>query len=383
MLWKSRLAPRVAATAGALFVASARADTLLETLNMPEGVTQVSRDIYGLHMLIFWICVIIGVVVFGAMAYSMIAHRRTRNREPAQFHENTRLEIVWTIIPFLILVGMAVPATTTLVDIYDAGDPELTVEVKGYQWRWEYRYLDEDLDTEFGFFSNLATPQDEIRNRADKGQFYLLEVDEPLVVPTGRKVRLLITANDVIHSWWVPELGIKRDAIPGFVNDVWAEIDEPGIYRGQCTELCGKDHAYMPVVVNALPPREFEEWYAERVAAAERERELTDKEWSGEELFERGEKVYASFCASCHQPNGQGVPPAFPSLLDAPLVSGDKQGHIDVVYNGVKGTAMQAFSQQLSPVDMAAVIHYERNAWGNDSGDVTTPQDIVKFAAGE
>ncbi len=377
MSHRSTLARSLTAALGAFGAGAADADAL----NMPEGVTQISRSIYGLHMLIFWICVAIGVVVFAAMLYSMIAHRRSRRPEPARFHENTRLEIFWTIVPFAILVAMAVPATSTLIDVYDAGEPDLTIEVRGYQWKWEYTYLDANLEEEFSFFSNLATPADEIRNRSAKGRNYLLEVDEPVVIPTDRKVRFLLTANDVIHSWWVPELGIKRDAIPGFINDVWAQVEEPGVYRGQCTELCGKDHAFMPVVVDAVAPEAFDDWYDERLARAERRRELTDKEWSAEELYERGEGVYTAFCAACHQPNGQGVPPAFPSLVGAPTVTGPKAGHIDIVYNGKRGTAMQAFAGQLDPVDMAAVIHYERHAWGNDSGDVVTPQDIIDFAS--
>ncbi|MBK8509404.1 MAG: cytochrome c oxidase subunit II [Candidatus Competibacteraceae bacterium] len=231
---------------------------------MPRGVTAVSREVYDLHMLIFWICVAIGVVVFGVMFWSIFHHRKSRGAVPAQFHESTLVEIVWTIVPMLILIGMAVPATKTLVKMYDAREAELTVKVTGYQWRWQYDYLDQDV----GFFSVLSTPATQIRNVAAKGEHYLLEVDNPLVLPVGKKVRILTTAADVIHSWWVPDLGWKRDAIPGFINENWTLIEKPGVYRGQCAELCGKDHGYMPIVVKAVPEAEFNEWLAQMKAKA-------------------------------------------------------------------------------------------------------------------
>jgi cytochrome c oxidase subunit 2 len=231
-------------------------------LNMPRGVTAISRDVYSLHMLIFWICVVIGVVVFGVMFWSIYHHRKSRGAVPAQFHESTVVEVVWTVIPMVILISMAVPATKTLVRMADARDADLTVKVTGYQWRWQYDYLDEGVK----FFSALSTPQAQIRNDAPKDPHYLLEVDNPLVVPVGRKVRILTTAADVIHSWWVPDLGWKKDAIPGFINESWTLIEKPGIYRGQCAELCGKDHGFMPVVVKALPEAEFQQWLAEMKA---------------------------------------------------------------------------------------------------------------------
>lgn len=231
-------------------------------LNMPQGVTSISRDVYDLHMLIFWICVAIGVVVFGVMFWSIYHHRKSRGAVAAQFHESTVIEIVWTIVPMAILIAMAVPATGTLVRMADARDAELTVKVTGYQWRWQYDYLNEGVS----FFSTLATPQAQIRNTADKGEHYLLEVDNPLVVPVGKKIRILTTAADVIHSWWVPELGWKKDAIPGFINEAWTQIDKPGIYRGQCAELCGRDHGFMPVVVKAVPEAEFEQWLTQMKA---------------------------------------------------------------------------------------------------------------------
>ena len=231
-------------------------------LNMPRGVTSISQQVYDLHMLIFWICVVIGVVVFGVMFWSIYHHRKSLGAVPAQFHESTLVEVVWTVIPMLILIGMAVPATKTLVSMYDTRDAELTVKVTGYQWRWQYDYINEDV----GFLSVLSTPSAQIRNVAAKSEHYLLEVDNPLVVPVGKKVRILTTAADVIHSWWVPELGWKKDAIPGFINESWTLIEKPGIYRGQCAELCGKDHGFMPIVVKAVPEAEFKRWLADMKA---------------------------------------------------------------------------------------------------------------------
>ena len=229
--------------------------------NLRVGVTDISRQVYDLHMLIFGICVAIGVVVFGVMFYSVWAHRKSRGHEAAQFHHSTKLELLWTFIPTMILVVMAVPATQVLVQMYDTGGEDMTVEVRGYQWKWQYKYLDEDYNRSFSFFSNLATPFSQISNRQVKTDTYLLEVDRPLRIPTNRKVRFLITSEDVIHAWWVPDFGIKRDAVPGTINDLWAIVPEPGIYRGQCTELCGQDHGFMPIVVEVLPEEEFDAWY--------------------------------------------------------------------------------------------------------------------------
>lgn len=366
--------------AGALAVAGlipvgAQADW---EVNMAPGVTDISQSIYGLHMIIFWICVAIGVVVFAVMFWSIFAHRKSKGAKAANFHESTSVEIAWTVIPLLILVVMAIPATATLVEMYDTEEADMDIKITGYQWRWQYEYLDEGVS----FFSNTTTSQDEINNRVDKGENYLLEVDNTVKVPVGQKIRFLITANDVIHSWWVPALGVKKDAIPGYINETWARVNEPGIYRGQCTELCGRLHAFMPVVVEALPQEEYDEWIAGEREAAAAERELTDKEWSMDELMERGQGVYATNCASCHQADGSGIPPAFPGLVGSEVVKGDVNRHIDIVVNGVAGSAMQAFGKQLSEVDIAAVTTYERNAWGNDTGDVVTPQDIVQFKQG-
>lgn len=345
------------------------------TVNMTPGVTGVSHDIYNLHMTIFWICVVIGIVVFGVMFWSILAHRKSKNYEPAHFHEHTLVEVLWTLIPLLILVGMAIPATTTLLDMYDTKEADLNIKVTGYQWKWQYEYMDED----FSFFSNLATPQDEIQNRLKKNDNYLLEVDNPLVVPVHKKVRFLMTASDVIHSWWVPALGVKKDAIPGYINETWARIDEPGTYRGQCSELCGKGHGFMPIVVKAVSEDEYKTWAKKQIAAAEKERELTSKDWSLDELMARGEKAYNTSCSTCHQVDGSGAPPTFPALKGSEIATKQMDQHIDIVVNGRSGTSMQAFGKQLSEVDIAAIITYERNAWGNKTGEKVTPKQILDF----
>ena len=358
---------------------AAAAPAFADDLNMPVGVTEISREVYDLHMTIFWICTIIGVVVFGAIIWSVLHHRKSFGVEPATFHESTRLELAWTIVPTLILIGMAFPATQVLVKMYDTGGEDMTVEVRGYQWKWEYKYLDEDLNKTFSFMSNLATPAGEIRNQSVKGEHYLLEVDEPLRIPTNRKVRFLITANDVIHAWWVPDFGIKRDAVPGIINELWTIVEEPGVYRGQCTELCGKDHGFMPVVVQAMPEDEYDAWYAGRLAQAKEEEKYATMTFSHDELMSQGEAVYTKYCASCHMANGKGVPPVFPSLVGSPIATGPMEDHIDIILNGKPGTAMQAFGSQLRPDEIAAVTHYERQAWGNSTDDIVQPADVTRL----
>lgn len=342
--------------------------------NMPIGVTDTSGDIYGLHMTIFWICVVIGVLVFGAMFYSLFRYRHSKGAKAAHFHEHTGVEVLWTVIPLLILVGMAVPATATLKNMYDTSDAELDVMVTGQQWRWRYDYLGEDV----AFTSNMSTPRAQISGEEARGEHYLLDVDEPLVLPINRKIRLLMTSDDVIHSWWVPELAVKQDSIPGFINENWVKINEPGIYRGQCAELCGIDHGFMPVVVHAMEEAAFEDWLIERKEAAAEEAMGVDREWAMAELVERGESVYQSICSSCHQSEGQGSPPAFPALANNEQLISDVDWHLDKVLNGVSGAAMPAFRSTLNPVEIAAVVTYTRNAWGNDTGDVVQPSTVAE-----
>ena len=361
--------PALLGAFGLIFPLSAVAEW---QVNLGPGVTEISRAVYDLHMTIFWVCVAIGAVVFGVMLYSIVHHRKSRGAKAHNFHENTLVEIIWTVVPFVILVGMAVPATATLIKMYDQSEAELDIQVTGYQWKWRYQYLGEDID----FFSSLSTPREQISNDETKGEHYLLEVDNAMVIPAGKKVRLLLTANDVIHSWWVPDLAVKKDAIPGFINEAWTIAPEPGIYRGQCAELCGKDHGFMPIVVDVRSEEDFNQWLVEMKQAKAQASDAATKNWTLAELMTKGEEVYSRACAACHQPNGEGIPGAFPALKGSPMMVGDPAAHIDVVLNGKSGTAMQAFRDQLSAVELAAVITYERNAWGNTTGDLVSPSQI-------
>tara|TARA_B100001029_G_C15035415_1_gene439804 strand:+ start:325 stop:1473 length:1149 start_codon:yes stop_codon:yes gene_type:complete len=346
-------------------------------LNMTRGITDISNEVFELHMLIFWICVAIGALVFSVMFYSMWAHTKKKNPVPAKFHENHKLEIAWTIIPFLILIAMAVPASKTLVKIYDDEAGDVNIQVTGYQWKWGYKYLEDDIS----FVSNLSTDLDEIYNLVPKGENYLQEVDEMVVIPAGKKVRFLITANDVIHSWWVPAFAIKQDAIPGFVNTAWTVVDTPGIYRGKCTELCGKNHGFMPIVVKVVEQEEYDLWVYNKRQEAIKLAELTTKDWSTEELVQRGQEVYEKNCVSCHMAEGQGIPGIFPALAGSEIALYDKERHIEILMEGVQGAAMNSFDY-LSEVELAAVITYSRQAWGNaeeGDGEVVVPKDIVEY----
>ncbi len=345
--------------------------------NMTEGVTSVSKSVYDLHMLIFWICCIIGVVVFGAMFVSMYFHRKSRGAKAAHFHESVALELVWTVIPALILIGMAFPATKTLKEIYDTDNAEIDILITGYQWKWKYEYLGQNVS----FFSNMSTTQDQILGKEEKGEYYLLEVDEPLVIPAATKVRFLVTAGDVIHSWWVPELAVKRDAIPGYTNDAWTYVEEPGIYRGQCAELCGKDHGFMPIEVHVVSKEEYAAWIGKKQAAAAAVAEASKKILTMDELMAEGEVVYGKYCASCHQANGEGMPPTFPAIAGSPIAQGELSGHLNRVLNG--GQGMPPFGEQLTPVESAAVITFQRNAFGNNMGQLVQPIDVVKFKQGQ
>ena len=346
------------------------------SINMTPGVTELGREVYDLHMIILWICVAIGVAVFGVMFYSIIFHRKSRGVTPAKFHESTTVEIAWTVVPFFILIAMAVPATTTLLTLYDTDDSELDILITGYQWKWKYEYLNEEGEN-VSFFSNLRTPQAEIYNDEAKGEYYLLEVDEPLVLPVDTKVRFLVTANDVIHSWWVPALAVKRDAIPGFINETWARPTEQGIYRGQCSELCGKSHGFMPIVVNVVSKEEYGEWIAAKQSEATEVKQLTSQDFTLDELMVRGESVYDTSCLACHGANGEGG--VGNAIAGSAVATGDINAHLEIGINGVPGTSMQAFGGQLSDVDMAAVITYQRNAFGNNMGDSLQPVDVNNY----
>jgi len=346
--------------------------------NMTAGVTPFSRDVYQLHMIVLITVSVIGVLVFAAMFTSIYLHRKSRGAEAAKFTHSTRAEIIWTVIPILILVVMAVPATRVLIDMEDTSGAELDIKVTGYQWLWQYEYLDEGIS----FYSAMDRDSNAARQIGSgisprEVDNYLLEVDKRMVVPTDTKIRILLTSADVIHSWWVPDLGWKRDAIPGMVNEAWTLIEEPGVYRGQCAELCGKDHGFMPVVVEAVPPEEYRAWVAEQTggrqtAAIEPDTAAMDRET----LMRHGEDVYQAHCASCHQDDGSGMAPAFPALAGNPLVTGERARHIDVVVNGRPGTAMAAFGRRLDAQELAAALTYTRNAFGNQTGDLVQPADV-------
>jgi cytochrome c oxidase subunit 2 len=340
-------------------------------LNFQKPVSAIAQEVHGLHMLIMMVCVGIGIVVFGAMFWSIVMHRKSRGHKAATFHESTTMEIVWTAIPFLILVAMAIPSTATLIKMYDDSASDVTIKITGYQWKWKYEYMDQDIS----FFSSLSTPRDQIDNKATKGKEYLLEVDNPIVIPVGKKVRFLLTANDVIHSWWVPQLAVKKDAIPGFINDTWTRVDEPGTFRGQCAELCGKDHGFMPIVVQAVNDDDFKKWVSVKKAETVASAADSGKTWGKDELMKRGEKVYQT-CAACHGATGAGIPGVFPALKGSKIATGPVAAHLAIVMKGKAGTAMQAFAGQFNDADIAAVVTYERNAFGNNTGDVVQPSAV-------
>ncbi len=371
--------------------------------NMPEGVTPISHEVYDLHMRVFWWMVGIAIVVFGAIIASIIFHRKSKGHEAAHFHESTTVEIIWTIIPVIILVVMAIPAARTVVKMEDYSKPDMSIRITGYQWKWHYDYVGKNIS----FFSTLAASSNaaaRLHSGIDPNSVphYLLDVDRPLVVPTGEKIRLLITSNDVIHSWWVPDFGGKTDAIPGYVNEMWIKVDKPGTYRGQCAELCGRGHGFMPIVVIAKKPHDFQAWVkaqqggdtqAAATPAADTQPASTESKpaqpapaksesssaaapakMTMAELMKHGKEVYDANCAACHQPDGKGMPPTFPSLAGSKIVNGPVAGHLDRVLNGKN--VMPAWRDKLSDVDIAAVVTYERNSFGNKTGDVVQPADV-------
>jgi cytochrome c oxidase subunit 2 len=343
--------------------------------NLTEGVTPTSQKVYDLHMTILYIVTAIGVVVFAIMCWSIFYHRKSRGAVAAQFHHSTFAEVTWTIIPILILVAMAVPATKTLIFMEQTGDSEMTIKVTGYQWKWKYDYLDEDIS----FFSTLAMDSNKARQRnpdikPEDVENYLLEVDNPVVVPVNTKIRILTTSADVNHAWWVPALGWKRDAIPGFINDNWTYIEEPGVYRGQCAELCGKDHGFMPIVLKAVPKAEYAAWVQEVKGEAVADAEAATQEWSKEDLLVKGEEVYGKTCSACHMNAGQGVDGMFPALDGSAIANGSKEEMALQILNGKN--LMPPFKDQLNDADIAAVMTFVRNSWGNTSQDVVQPTEI-------
>ncbi|MGH8455870.1 MAG: cytochrome c oxidase subunit II [Stenotrophobium sp.] len=375
--------------------------------NLPQGVTAISHEVYDLHMRMFYACCVIGVVVFGAMFYSIFAHRRSKHPKPADFHESTTVEIIWTIIPFIILIILVVPAAATLIRMEDTNNSDLTIKVTGFQWKWRYDYMDQNV----GYFSTLAAASNKARQLGsgidpNTVPNYLVDVDHPLILPAGKKIRFLITGNDVNHAWWVPDFAIKKDAIPGYVNEAWTLVNTPGTYRGVCAELCGRDHGFMPIVVKVVPEPEFKTWLAQEqkseasggpvytppvtaaeaaatpaatpaiatpVAASAASTAAPDKDMSKDDLIKAGAKVYATNCQACHQATGEGLPPSFPALKGSKIATGPVDAHINQVLHGKN--VMPPFSQ-LSNADIAAVVTYERNSWGNNAG-IAQPSQVA------
>lgn len=374
MVFKKLTGRWFAAIAGFLSTLSMSVANAEYELNMTEGVTPISRDLYSLHMIVFWICVVIGVAVFAAMAWSILFHRKSRGAKASNFHESTKIEIIWTLAPLVILIAVAIPATKTLLELEDAKtDADINLQVTGIQWKWKYKFVDENVE----FISSLAQSSRDVIKDPLGNENYLLEVDEPIVLPINKKIRFLFHSNDVIHAWWVPALAVKQDAIPGFINDSWAVIEEVGTYRGQCAELCGKDHGFMPIVVEAVTQADYEKWLDGKKAEAAAVAAAAEQEWSMEDLIAKGETVYNANCAACHGATGAGIPGVFPAMTGSGIVTGDVADHINIVVNGSAGTAMSAFKTQLSDVDLAAVITFERNSLGNSVGDMVQPSAIT------
>lgn len=336
--------------------------------------SQLARDIDHLHQYVMWLIIVIFVGVFGFMFWACYAHRKSKGHVAEQFHENTTVELLWTIIPAIILVIIAWPVTKVVIAQKDTSSPDITIKVTGYQWKWGYDYIKGEGEG-ISFVSMLATPREQIENKAPKGEHYLLEVDNEMVVPVGKKIRMITTAADVIHSWWVPAFGAKQDAIPGFLRDLWFKPEVTGTFRSQCVELCGKEHGFMPIVVRVVSEQDYTKWVGDFKKAQLAQAEDPNKTWQPADLIARGEKVYGANCVACHQATGKGMPPAFPPLAGSKIVNGPKTGHMDTVLNGKPGTAMAPFGKQLSDTEIAAVISYERNSFGNKAG-IVQPAEV-------
>lgn len=344
-------------------------------LNFQTPVTAIAADIYVLHNWMIGICLAIFLAVFGVMFYSILKHRKSLGHKSASFHESTSVEIAWTVVPFVIVVLMALPATKTVVAMKDTSNADITIKATGMQWKWGYDYLKGDGEG-IAYLSALATPRDQINGIAPKGDNYLLEVDHPLVVPVNKKIRIVTTANDVIHAWGVPALGVKQDAIPGFVRDTWFKAEKIGTYRGNCYELCGKEHAFMPIVVNVVSEEDYSKWIVAQKSAMTAKSDDPNKTWTVAELAARGEKVYAANCVACHQANGKGVPGAFPALDGSQMVNGPQDGQIAILLNGKN--AMPGWKASLSDTEIAAVITYTRNNWSNKADDnIVQPAEVL------
>jgi cytochrome c oxidase subunit 2 len=345
-------------------------------LNFQQPVTKIAEEIYSLHNLMLVICLAIFIGVFGVMFYSILKHRKSLGHKPATFHESTAVEIAWTVVPFLIVIGMALPATKTVVAMKDTSNADITIKATGMQWKWGYDYLKGEGEG-ISFLSALSTPREQVVDPTKvKNDNYLIEVDNPVVVPVNKKIRIVTTANDVIHGWTIPAFGVKQDAIPGFVRDTWFRAEKTGVYRGQCVELCGKEHAFMPIVVNVVSEEEYKKWVDGKKKEMAAQADDPNKTYTVDELKQRGEKVYAANCVACHQANGKGVPGAFPALDGSAVVTGPKGPQIGILLNG-KG-AMPPWKGVLNDTDIAAVITYTRNSWGNKAQEnIVQPAEVL------
>ena len=349
-------------------------------LNLQTPATQIAAQIYSLHNLMLIICLVIFVAVFGVMFYSIFKHRKSVGHKPATFHESTTVEILWTIVPFIIVIAMALPATKTVVSMKDTSNADITIKATGMQWKWGYDYLKGEGEG-ISFLSTLSTPRTQVGAPGlapvdARGNNYLMEVDNQVVVPVNKKVRIITTANDVIHSWSIPAFGVKQDAIPGFVRDAWFKAERVGVYRGFCSELCGKEHAFMPIVVNVVSDADYKTWVDTKKKEMAAKADDPSKVWTVDESKQRGQKVYEANCTVCHQANGKGVPGAFPALDGSAMVNGPKDAQINILLNGKN--AMPAWKATLSDTEIAAVITYTRNNWSNKAAEnIVQPSDVL------
>ena len=363
----------------ALAVGDSPGGPAVNEINLQPPATAIAEELYHLHTFMLILCTVIFIGVFGVMFYSVFAHRKSKGYKAAHFHESTTVEIIWTIVPFVIVVLMALPATKTVIAMKDTTNSDLTVKVTGYQWKWNYDYV-KGPGEGINFFSTLTTPRAEVDGEAPKTDTYLQEVDNPLVVPVDKKIRIITTANDVVHSWYVPAFGVKQDAIPGFVRDTWFKADKTGTFRGFCTELCGKEHAFMPVVVEVLSADDYAKWVDDQQKKMAAGADDPNKTYTLAELMERGGKVYAANCAVCHQPTGKGGG-AFPALDGSKVANGPIAQHVSIVLKGKN--VMPSWGPTLNDVEIASVITFERNSWGNHTGDILQPKQVADARNGK
>jgi len=363
----------------ALAVGDSPGGPAVNEINLQPPATAIAEELYHLHTFMLILCTVIFIGVFGVMFYSVFAHRKSKGYKAAHFHESTTVEIIWTIVPFVIVVLMALPATKTVIAMKDTTNSDLTVKVTGYQWKWNYDYV-KGPGEGINFFSTLTTPRAEVDGEQPKTDTYLQEVDNPLVVPVDKKIRIITTANDVVHSWYVPAFGVKQDAIPGFVRDTWFKADKTGTFRGFCTELCGKEHAFMPVVVEVLSADDYAKWVDDQQKKMAAGADDPNKTYTLAELMERGGKVYAANCAVCHQPTGKGGG-AFPALDGSKIANGPIAQHVSIVLKGKN--VMPSWGPTLNDVEIASVITFERNSWGNHTGDILQPKQVADARNGK